>query len=86
MLERAFAQNKSEDLDILFKCNFATNNVKFQLQELPQQLQGLILEYQATTWTLLKMGWQEFGLSNIMLEIIQVQIERKIEISREKFE
>lgn len=73
-----------EEEDILFQFDFAHNNLNIQQQNLPQTL--CIEEYKKITANFIQLGWHSTFLTHTLTEIIALQVERKIEVSRQKFE
>ena len=85
MLDRVFTDNEEDPQDLLFRINFAKNTIKIEQSDLSANVQTTIAVYQKITSNLIALNWQDSILIPILTETMVLQLERKIEVSRDMY-
>ena len=62
-----------------------SKNIEVKQGDLSVDLQGLIVDYQNVTFNILTLGWADQLLVQNLNSILEMQIQKKISISRNKY-
>ena len=62
-----------------------SKNIEVKQGDLSVDLQGLIVDYQNVTFNILTLGWADQLLVQNLNSILEMQIQKKIGISRNKY-